>query len=159
MRVLSAIGGGLAGAFTLTLLHEFVRRVDEDAPRMDLLGMSALSKGIEKTGHKVPDTNNLFVLTLLGDIISNTFYYSLASAGNKNYIIPKGTLLGLAGGLGALFLPKQIGLNPRYSNKTIKTQLLTTSFYVAGGVIASVISKAIEKRKDKDVDHQPQLWV
>ncbi|WP_256009214.1 hypothetical protein [Desertivirga xinjiangensis] len=159
MRVLSAIGGGLAGAFALTLLHEIVRRVDEDAPRMDLLGMDAIAKGLTKTGQNVPDHNSLYALTFAGDIISNTFYYSLAAAGNKKYVFPKGTMLGLAAGLGALFLPKQIGLNPRHSNKTLKTQLLTTGFYLAGGLVASVVSKAIERKKDRKVEHHPQLWV
>ena len=159
MRVLSAIGGGLAGAFTLTFLNEIIRRIDKDAPRMDLLGMDAVSKGLNKAGQSIPDSNSLFAISLLGDMISNTFYYSLAAAGNKNYVVPKGAILGLAGGLGALVLPAKMGLNPRYSNKTLKTQLLTTGFYLAAGMLASLVSKAIEKKKDEELDHHPQLWV
>lgn len=159
MRVLSAIGGGLAGAFALTFLHEITRRIDKDAPRMDLMGMDALSKGLQKTGHNVPGSSDLYALSLAGDLISNTVYYSLAAAGNKKYALPKGTVLGLMGGLGALFLPKQIGLNPQHSNKSLKTQLLTTSFYLAGGIIASLVARKIEKKKEKAPEFQPQLWV
>ncbi|RYF99538.1 MAG: hypothetical protein EOO07_36625 [Chitinophagaceae bacterium] len=159
MNVLSAIGGGLAGATSLTILHELTRRIDNDAPRMDLLGMEALSKGLEKTGRKVPDNKSLFTFTLAGDIISNALYYSLAAAGNKRYVVPKGTALGLVAGLGALFLPKQVGLNPAYSNRTLKTQLLTTGFYLAGGLVASFVAKRIEKRNQERRGHHPQLWL
>jgi hypothetical protein len=149
MKLLAAIGGGLAGAIALTILHEVTRRVDEDAPRMDLLGMDALSKGLRKTGQDVPDQDSLFNLTLAADIVSNTLYYSLAAAGNKKYVVPKGTLLGLAAGAGAVLLPKSIGLNPKHSNKTLKTQLLTTAFYVAGGFIASAVAKKLEGKVRK----------
>lgn len=159
MRVLSAIGGGLAGATTLNILHEFTRRFDKDAPRMDLMGMDALSKGLRKAGQPVPDQDSLYKLTLAGDLISNTFYYSLAAAGKKKYVIPKGTFLGLAAGLGALFLPEQLGLNPVHSNKNIKTQLLTTSFYLIGGLVASFVAKKIENRLSRSSEHQPHLWV
>jgi len=148
MKILAAIGGGLAGAVALTLLHEVTRRLDKDAPRMDLLGMDALSRGIKKVGAEIPEAANLYKLTLAGDIISNAMYYSIAAAGNKKYVVPKGTFLGLAAGLGALFLPKTAGLNPKHSNKTLKTQLLTTSFYLMGGVIASLVAKELEKRED-----------
>ena len=159
MNVLSAIGGGLAGATSLTILHELTRHLDNDAPRMDLMGMDALSKGLKKAGQQVPDDKSLFGFTLLGDIISNTLYYSLAAAGNKRYVVPKGTALGLAAGLGALFLPKRIGLNPNYSNRTLKTQLLTTGFYMFGGLVASFVAKRIEKKKRQGEHAAPQLWV
>lgn len=159
MRILSAIGGGLAGATALNLLHEVTRRIDRDAPRMDLMGMDALSKGLTKAGQPVPEEDNLYKLTLAGDLISNAFYYSLAAAGRKKYVIPKGTALGLLAGLGALFLPQQLGLNPVHSNKTLKTQLLTTTFYLFGGIVASYVAKRIEERLNKQTDTHPYLWV
>lgn len=158
MNVLSAIGGGLAGATSLTILHELTRRIDKDAPRMDLMGMEALSKGLRKTGQDVPEAKNLYRFTLAGDIISNALYYSLAAAGNKKYVVPKGTALGLAAGLGALFLPKQVGLNPANSNRTLKAQLLTTGFYLLGGLVASFVAKRIDRKKQQK-DSPSQLWV
>jgi hypothetical protein len=47
MKLSSAIGGGIAGAITLTLIHETVRRPITDAPRMDLLGMEAIAKTLD----------------------------------------------------------------------------------------------------------------
>lgn len=43
MKLSSAIGGGIAGALVLTAIHETVRRLNDSAPRMDLLGMEAMA--------------------------------------------------------------------------------------------------------------------
>lgn len=145
MKLLAAIGGGLAGAVAVTLIHEIVKRVESDAPRMDLLGMEALSKILRHSDQPVPDKGTLFKATLAGDIISNAAYYSFAVASKKR-IWTGGTLLGLAAGIGAVVLPKQLGLNPTYSNKTAKTQIITTSLYLAGGVIASAVAKALNRK-------------
>ena len=150
MRVLSAIGGGLAGACSLTLLHELTRRLDKDAPRMDLLGREAIARGLRLSGRNVPDSTSLYGLSLAGELISNTFYYSLAAAGRKKYVVPKGTALGLVAGLAALFLPKQMGLDPSHSNRTLKTQVLTTTFYLAGGLVASFVARKMEKKKSAE---------
>ena len=145
MKLLAAIGGGLAGAVAVTLIHEIVKRVESDAPRMDLLGMDALSKILRHSDQPVPDNDTLFKATLASDIISNAAYYSFAVASNKR-IWTGGTLLGLAAGIGAVVLPKQLGLNPTYSNKTAKTQIITTSLYLAGGIIASAVAKALNRK-------------
>ena len=52
MKTIAALGGGLAGAAAVTLLHETVRRIVPEAPRMDLLGKQALSKGLNAAGWK-----------------------------------------------------------------------------------------------------------
>ncbi len=55
MSLLKALGGGLAGALALTAIHETVRRVSPDAPRMDVLGMRAIAKSLRAAGEDVPD--------------------------------------------------------------------------------------------------------
>lgn len=149
MKLLSAIGGGLAGAVAVTLIQEIVKRTEPEAPRMDLLGMNAISKVLSYAGQPVPDDKKLFRVTLAGDILSNAFYYSMAVASNKS-IWTRGTVLGLAAGIGAVALPGPLGLNPEYSNKTAKTRLITTSLYLAGGLIASAVAKALNKPKRLD---------
>lgn len=146
MKLLSAIGGGLAGALAVTLAHEIVKRTESDAPRLDLLGMDAMSKVLRYTGHTVPGDKKLFEMTLAGDIISNAAYYGFAVASGKK-IWTRGTLLGLAAGIGAVVLPGPLGLNPRHSNRTSKTQLIATSLYLTGGIVASAVARAIEKRR------------
>ena len=140
------IGSGLAGAATLTLIHETVRRFDPRAPRMDLLGMQALSRILRSNGKNPPSENKLYGLSMAGDLISNAAYYSLAGIGSKKTILEKGIALGVAAGLGALFLPKPLHLNEDYSNRTTHTQVLTFAYYVIGSIVAAAIMKRLAKR-------------
>ena len=143
------VGSGLAGAVTLTLMHETIRRFDPKAPRMDLLGMQALSRVLRATGKTPPGEKTLYRLTMAGDLLSNAAYYSMAGIGNKRTILEKGIALGVAAGLGALFLPKPMHLNQRYSNRTVRTQVLTFSYYVIGSVVAEVIMKRLQRKERK----------
>ncbi|HLL42180.1 MAG TPA: hypothetical protein VK369_03535, partial [Segetibacter sp.] len=72
MKLSSAIGGGIAGAITLTLIHETVRKSITNAPRMDLLGMEAIGKTLDSVDAEVPEEDELFNITMAGDIISNS---------------------------------------------------------------------------------------
>ncbi|RYD81642.1 MAG: hypothetical protein EOP53_05875, partial [Sphingobacteriales bacterium] len=125
MKARSALLGGLAGACALTLAHEILRRIDEDAPRMDLLGMDALSKSISTALNDKISLQQFFNITMAGDIISNTLYYSLAGAGNRSKSAVIGTLMGAAAGVGAVVLPKPLGLIEEASNRTNKTKIFT----------------------------------
>lgn len=148
MKVLHALLGGLAGACAITVIHQLVKKKDEEAPRMDLLGMESLTKLFEKVGVKPPEDDNLYYLTMAGDIASNTIYYSMTGVGeNKTWL--KGPALGLAAGLGAVFLPKPLGLNEKHSNKTVQTQLLSVLYYFAGGLISSAVVKLLDSKSDK----------
>ena len=142
----SAVIGGLAGAAALTLLHEAIKQHDPKAPRMDLLGMMALSKIIRSTGKTPPSENRLYVYTMLGDLLSNAAYYSLAGVGKQRHMLQKGLGLGIAAALGALFLPKPLHLNPQYSNRTTHTQVLTVSYYLIGSLVAAALMKALDKK-------------
>ncbi|MCW3082576.1 hypothetical protein [Segetibacter sp.] len=144
MKLLSAIGGGFAGAATLTLLHETIRRLTKKAPRMDQLGMEAIGKSLVAVKLPVPEEHTLFKITMAGDIISNSLYYSVAAIGDEKKIMLRGILLGLAAGLGAVYLPKPMGLSERLSNRTLETKLMTVGLYLTGGVVASLASKLIE---------------
>jgi hypothetical protein len=142
----SAALGGLAGAAALTVLHETLKKWDPKAPRMDLLGMMALSKIIRGAGKNPPPDNKLYVYTLIGDLLSNAVYYSLAGVGSRKSILQKGAALGIAAGLGAIFLPKPLHLNEAYSNRTKHTQALTISYYVIGSLVAAALIKALQKK-------------
>ncbi|HUQ97478.1 MAG TPA: hypothetical protein VM010_07425 [Chitinophagaceae bacterium] len=141
----SSVLGGLAGAAALTLLHEGIKQVDSKAPRMDLLGMNALSKILRGLGKTPPPEDRLYVYTMAGDLISNALYYSLAGMGNKKTILEKGAALGIAAGLGAIFLPKPLHLNEQYSNRTTHTQIMTVAYYLIGSLIASALIKKLRK--------------
>jgi hypothetical protein len=151
MKVLHALLGGLAGACAITVLHQVIKNKDEEeAPRMDLLGMESITKLLNKAGVEVPDDNKLYYITMAGDIVSNTLYYSLTGVGEKKVWF-KGPLLGLAAGLGAVFLPKPMGLNEKHSNKTKETQLLSVLYYFTGGIISSAVVKLLGQQADNSL--------
>jgi hypothetical protein len=146
MRKSSALGG-LAGAAALTLLHEAIRQKDAKAPRMDLMGMMALSKIIRSFGKNPPPENKLYLYTMAGDLISNALYYSLAGMGKRQNLLQKGVALGIAAGLGALFLPKPLHLNEAYSNRTTRTQVMTVAYYLTGSLVAAALMKQLRKKE------------
>ncbi len=147
MKLSSALTGGLAGASALTLLHEIIRRSDAEAPRVDRLGMNAISKMLKNADHKVPEEENLYLMALAGDILSNSLYYSLAGAGGKQRVWLIGTLLGLAAGIGAVALPEKMGLDDAPVNRTSKTSMITIGLYVSGGLVTAAVTTLLEKRK------------
>jgi len=147
MKKLSAIEGGATGALSLTLVHEIVKRLDPKAPRMDLLGMNAISKLLKSVGQNTPEKHKLFVWAMIGDLISNSLYYSLAGLGNKKGVIQRGILLGLGAGLGAVLLPKPLQLNEAPTNRTTKTKAMTIGLYLIGGLVAATIIRHMEKNK------------
>lgn len=137
MKYLTSLLGGLAGAVSLTILHETVRRVNKDAPRMDQLGMESIDKSLKKVHLKTPPQENLFYITMGSDIVANTLYYSTAGLVPKKHVMTVGSALGLLAGLGAVYLPKPLGLHTEPSNRTANTRYMTVGYYLLGGVIAS----------------------
>jgi hypothetical protein len=147
MKALSSITGGLAGAIAVTLLHEIIKRYDPDAPRMDHLAMDAMSKGFKKADEPVPGKKDLYKYSLVGDMISNTMFFSMAGGkGGIKKALSKGLILGLTGGFGAVFAPKQLGLKTEGTNKTHKTQVFAVAYYLVGGLVAAAVAKMIDKK-------------
>jgi hypothetical protein len=117
-----------------------MRRRIPDAPRMDLLGMRAISKSMRKLDQEPPSGKRLFRLAILGDLVSNSLYYSLVGLGEggRNAWL-RGSLLGLAAGTGAVILPSSLGLGAAPSRRTPSTQLLTVLLYLSGGLAAAAV--------------------
>ena len=143
MSLLKALGSGLAGALALTAIHETVRRVSPDAPRMDVLGMRAIAKSLRAAGEEPPDDDTLFNVTLAGDVVSNSLYYALVGFGDPRRAVARGAALGLAAGLGAVLLPGPLGLGTDASARTRETQLMTVAWYTAGGLVAGAAMQSL----------------
>ncbi|MCC9168030.1 hypothetical protein [Pontibacter harenae] len=138
MNILKAVASGVAGACVITLVHETVRRFEPSAPRMDLLGMRAIAKTMKKAGEEPPaDYEKLHSWAMVGDIISNSLYYSLVGTGASAWW--RGALLGGAAGAGAVLLPGPLGLGEKPSNRTSETQAMTVGLYLLGGLVAASI--------------------
>jgi hypothetical protein len=145
MKVSSALAGGLAGTITVASLHEAMRRVRSDAPRMDLLDMDLLRKGLTKMHKKIPGDNDLQRWAVGGELFCDTAYFSMAAAGGKKRVWLFGALLGLAAGISAVVLPKSMGLPPESSNKTMGTKLMTIGLYLMGGLAAAAVAKLADR--------------
>ena len=145
MKLLYAVGAGLAGALVLTATHQILQKIYEDAPRMDLMGEEAVTKITDKTGTHIPQ-KNLYGITMAGDIAANTLYYALAAIGKSKKTTLQGTMLGLAAGIGGVFLPKHMRLTNAYSDRTPATRLLTMAIYTLGGFVTGKIADVLHKR-------------
>lgn len=147
MKTLQALGCGLVGASVLTLLHETARRVNPDAPRMDLLGMRAIAKAMRAVDQIPPDRKTLHTASLVGDVISNSLYYSLVAVGNSRNAWLRGSLLGVGAGIGGVVLPGPLGLGEKPSGRTLATKAMTVTWYLVGGLAAAAATRTIATGK------------
>lgn len=141
--------GGLAGACTLTLLNETVKRIDKDAPRMDLLGMNAAAKFLKGKNPLTATVGTLMPASLAGDLVANTLYFAMADGDTKKSTVIRGTLLGLGAGIGAVTLPKALGLSDAPTARTWKTRVMTVTWYLLGGLAAAATINLLHKNDRK----------
>jgi hypothetical protein len=141
MEVSKALVSGLAGAVALTIAHETLRRLVPEAPRMDVLGMRAISKTMKKAGAQPPAGSDLRAWAMAADVVSNSLYYSLAGTGKSAWV--RGSLLGAGAGAGAVLLPGPMGLGSDPSNRTNSTRAMTVGLYLMGGLVAAAVGSAL----------------
>jgi hypothetical protein len=146
MKNFRMLASGVAGAAALTAVHQAVKENVPDAPRMDVLGMRSIEKICEKFGIEAPQGSALFSSALVGDIISNSIYYSPVGMSKGTAAFGKGISLGLMAGLGALKLPQMMGLGSEPATKTPRTMALTVGMYVVGGLAAAAIASILPDR-------------
>lgn len=146
MNIKSTIGG-LAGACALTILNQSVKKLDKDAPRMDLLGMNAVARLMKGNNLLTQTAGTLFPVALAADLVSNSLYYSMADTGDRKNTLIRGTLLGLGAGLGAVVLPKTLGLNEDATTRTFKTKVLTVTWFLIGGLVAAAAINLLDRNK------------
>lgn len=133
------LGSGLAGAVALTMIHEGARRELRHAPRMDVLGMRAIRRGMRWLGLRPFEGRELRAVAMAGDVLSNALYYSVVGRGAHAW--RRGALLGAAAGVGAVVLPGVLGLGARPSRRTAATAAMTVGWYLAGGLVAAAASR------------------
>lgn len=137
---------GLTGAVALTVAHQLGQQVVPDAPRMDVVGMRAMARVRERAGASVPDRDTLYTQTLAGDIASNAIYYSLVGVGAHEGRWTRGAALGLAAGVGALVLPRPMGLGDPPHSDSRRNQVLTVAWYTLGGLAAASMLGLLQPR-------------
>lgn len=145
MKTIINLLGGFAGALALNGLHQAYQLVDHDAPRVDLVGEQALTKIMDSAGVKPLKGDALFATTMMADVVSNAFYYSLIGVGKKENLVFRGAAYGLIAGIGALTLTKPLGLSDAPVTRTDKTKVLTVAWYLIGGIVSGLSIKALRK--------------
>ncbi|TWR31212.1 hypothetical protein FPZ43_01680 [Mucilaginibacter pallidiroseus] len=145
MKILKNLIGGLAGAVALNVLHEALKRFDHEAPRVDLIGEEAITKGFEAIDKEPPSGDTLYAITLAGDLISNAVYYSLIGVGKSRHLVARGVTYGAVAGIGALKLTEPLGLSDAPVTRTVKTQVLTVGYYTFGGLVTALVIKGLKK--------------
>jgi hypothetical protein len=150
MKVSSALAGGLAGTITVASLHEALRRITPNAPRMDQLDIDLLRKGLKSINKKVPEENELQRWAVGGELLCDTAYFSMTAVGGKKRAWLCGALLGLAAGISAVVLPKSLGLPDESSNKTLGTKIMTVGLYLIGGLAAAAVARMVDKENNEE---------
>lgn len=135
MKIVDGLIGGLAGAISITIIHELTKKVFPDAPRLDKLGEQATAKLVGKVTGETPPKKDVYGAALAGDLIANALYYGFAAAGSKHPIRTAG-VLGITAGVGALKLPAKMGLKEEYTSGNFQRKLITVGLYTLGGIIA-----------------------
>lgn len=150
-RGLISLASGITGAVALTVVHETAKRFVPNAPRMDVLGMRAIARSMYKMDEQPPAENKLFQYSIIGDIISNSLYYSLTGTGRKAWL--RGATLGALAGIGGVLLPGPLGLGTEPSGRTPQTKAMTVAWYLLGGLTAAALSRTLfEKPTVEELD-------
>ena len=157
MNLSAAIAGGLAGTLTVASLHEALRRITTDAPRMDLLDRELLRKGFTLVHKNGPPADELQRWAVGGELVCDTAYYSLAGIGGSKSTWFRGAVLGLIAGVTAVLLPKPFGLPPEHSSKTAATRVMTIGLYLAGGLVAAAVAKLVDNNQLYREDEAEEL--
>src|SRR5678810_113755 len=148
MKKSAALAGGLAGTVTVASIHEALKRITPDAPRMDLLDMELIRKGLACMIKKIPAENELQRWAVGGELLCDTAYFGLAGMGGKKGVWLRGALLGLGAGIAAVVLPKPLGLPEESSNKTTATKLMTIGLYLIGGIVAAATTQLVDNAQE-----------
>lgn len=152
---LNALVSGAAGAATVTLAHEVVRQLVPRAPRMDRLGMNALSRVLRALGVSPPRGEKLRGYTLMADLGSNALFYAPVALRTKRPWLT-GLAMGAAGGLGAVFLTPLLGLPRRHRGTTLGTQAMTVALYAAGGLAAGAMASLLQRAASAGASLAPE---
>ncbi|HEU4496285.1 MAG TPA: hypothetical protein VFR70_04470 [Flavobacterium sp.] len=139
---------GLGGAIVLSLLHESLKKKNGNMPRIDLVGEEAVQKTLGIFGSRIESRDKLYIAALIGDLASNAAYYSMIG-NSPNHIWKKAISLGLAAGIGAVAVPKHIGLDDEPVARNTQVKLLTASYYLAGALATAAILTAIKSKKSQ----------
>ncbi|WP_316825974.1 hypothetical protein [Pedobacter miscanthi] len=144
MEKIKNLIAGLGGAIVLNILHESLKNSGKDMPHIDELGEEALQKSLAHFDSQIENKQTLYLTTLAGDLAGNAVYYSLIG-GRNSLIWPKAVIFGLSAGIGAVRLPKPMGLDPKHTAGNDTKAAMTITYYLIGALVTGAILKSLKR--------------
>lgn len=136
----------LAKQTPLTILQKIVRLFDQDAPHFSELGHNTILKLADKADLNVPNNDVTELLEKVSEKASAAIAGLFGETGENSIL--QGAALGLSVGVGTVLLQPKADYFALENNEVAKKKLLTVGMYVAGGILAAVIVKQLEKRNN-----------
>ncbi len=146
--MIRALLNGFVGAVALTTAHQALRRALPDAPQLDRMGMKGVAKVCSAVGRTPPSGSSLFLFALMGDILTNTLYFSRVGTKPGFASIGKGISLGLSAGIGAAALPVMLSFDSGARKRTRRTGALTVGLFLCGGLAAAMAAQCCPRSAD-----------
>lgn len=145
MTIPNILAGGLAGASTLSLLHEAMNQFDNNSTPLKSIGKPGMLRKLAKYKKKgkVPEG---FSIKLAGELLSGAAYYGLTGLSKKKNAVMTGSLLGLAAGLVSVMLQSE---GDELEQQTTAEQLATVAGYTAAGALTGYAVKKWGKKRSK----------
>lgn len=137
MKRALGIESGLVGAASVTFLNHLAKRYLPAAPRLEILGLRLATVAFNKAGIEPPRGFPLKIMALIGALISNSIFYGLGLGKPKTAWL-RGGALGLAMGIGAVTLPRTLGVGDDTTARTPMAKAGTIAWYVLGGLLAAL---------------------
>jgi hypothetical protein len=161
MKLASALEGGLAGATTISLLTDTLKRINGHSSGPNVFKSKNLGKRFKKARSKKPLKATKQIIQLAGDLLGSTAFLGLSSLGKKKNAMMRGALLGTAAGLGSVLLNSHEEKKRHKANghegypptgvakDTLLTKALEVSLYTIGGMIAGRVIEGVGKKKKR----------
>ena len=144
MSKVAALVGGIAGALVIKGIHELVKKLDKDVPHFDSMDLDAPRKYNFFSGDS--DAPKFFSGGIIGNIFNNAIHHSISGLSDKTTDAKSG-FLGIASGLGAIYLPEVLGLNKEHKGASEKKHEALIAIYSLAGVF--IATKVIEWLTEK----------
>lgn len=155
-KLANALEGGLAGATTLSLLTNTLRKIDGHNRHTTLFEGKKLKKRFKKAGSKKPLKAVGQYVGLAGDLLGSTAFLGISPLRKKKNALLRGAVLGTAAGLGAVLLRGDDDKSKRHDDplsedpqNQLLTQVLEVGLYAIGGMIAAKVIESTGKKKRK----------
>jgi hypothetical protein len=164
MKLASALEGGLAGATTISLIGETLRKIDGKPSGGQVISGKKLKKRFRKASSKKPMQATKQYIQLAGDLLGSTAFLGFSSLTKKKNAMLRGALLGTAAGLGAVFLndlthdkktdhtnghegfPSTMQATDSHLQKLLEVGLFTLGGLIAGKLVQSTGKKKRRKK-------------